>query len=241
MSQLIADLKACIEPYKLDKTDLLNRMDDLHVHVSDTEIAIANWFDYGEASLHGDCEELAVKAYAKIKKQFPKLDVEVAWGYEGRFFMELVGWHGFLTVAENGNSSRLIVDPGLKVVQPLNESPYFIEEVEYDDRVKAKLASGRRPLILKGNYATFLGIDHSTNLIYYIGRNMAYHPEEDNDRLVVTTFMYLPKEIEEVMPIDRRTWPISPVPEHIRAQAPLFDLAYRLEMHVRSNGHTKLE
>lgn len=231
MAGIIELLRNAIQPFKLGKLDLLGRMQELEVRLSASRIEIDNWFDYTPDNMHGDCGELLVKAYARICQDFPHLSVETHWGYDDKWFNEFVGWHGFITVCEGSNKPRILVDPGLQSVQLFDGSGYRIEETESKESIEEKLLKGKTPLVLPEDKSTFLGIDKKFELIYYIGRNFR---SDNDDVLILTTYRPSPPEVREIIPVDKRTWPISPVPEHIQQQAPYFNLAYELEKHVSS-------
>jgi hypothetical protein len=230
MAGIIELLKNTIQPFKLGKLDLLDRMQELEVRFSARGIEIDNWFDYTPDNMHGDCGELLVKAYARICQEFPHLSIETHWGYDDKWFNEFVGWHGFITVCE-GSDKRILVDPGLQKVQLFDGSGYRTEETESRESVEEKLSKGKASLMLLEDNGTFLGIDKKSELIYYIGRNLR---SDNDDVLMLTTYRPSPPDIRDTIPVDKRTWPISPVPEHIRQQAPYFNLAYELEKHVSS-------
>jgi len=246
---LIDELSDAVRHFRFGKLDLLDRIGEIGFHPTKGGVLITNWYDYSPENQHGDCGELAVKAYAELKKKFPGMTFGVYWGNDPYLFNQAVGCHAVLIAVGDGyvEKNSLLVDPSLKVVAPLLESGYSLDRAEPETIVRTKINNRKIPLELVGETSTFLGQSELNGILFYLELNNGRvwpNVPDSSEQLNLTTFCFPSKDDTILFPggmplFMKNTLPISPAPMEIRKQAPYLELAYLLEIKARECAGVK--
>ena len=232
MSGIIPTLNEIIEPFRHGKLDLADRLKSEEFHLVAGGVVVDNWFDYSAENPHGDCGELAVKAYRAIQKQFPDLELGFWWGYDGSIFVPPFGNHAFLIIIDPSTRSNILVDPSLKRVMPFSESGYILDYVEPIESLMHKLGGGKHRHSLARENGAMLGV-HDDGTIFYLKSNPRHRYANGDDKLVLVTHTHPEPGFSQ---ISRRVVPISTASEEARRRSPYLELAYQLEEMASGRG-----
>lgn len=165
---MLGTVDQILDRYTYGKDLSAQFIDRLRFELHDHQLIINNWDDYTNNTFSGDCDELAVKAYQKIKQEYPDADVKICWGYEPTFFTNKSGMHSFLQLRYN--HEEFIIDPSFKRIVKANQSNYCIHHTSSESEIQEKIAKGSLELVLNEERGrTTLGIDIERKEIFYLG------------------------------------------------------------------------
>ncbi len=226
---IIKELRELSQSYRYGKFDLLDRMDKVSLEKAPNgQLVFKNWFNHSLDNDCGDCEQISTNAFAKIKQKFPDLPLSMCWGYDYKYFNEIIGWHAFLLAKID--SEKYVIDPSLGIVTPLEGSGYRIEDQDDFGSIDFRLSGYKKDLLMDPLKGIMFGVHPDMRMVFYLNVNPNWEKNQDSRKPVLLLTSYWSPPDEYVgMPSLKDINQVRKMPKNAREIVPILDVACKLE------------